>query len=302
MVQIYRQNKSGLLKPLYSRNKNLQVTKEELKKKGLTAVQATMLEPNTQGAGLIGIGILKPLPVISSEFISETNSKGNPVVSLETIKIYNLFFAQYENTYIPKGDEKLYSFVVVKTLNPISSSECAVQLGMKQNNVKGISLDEYESGSFQHPVYLNQNNQPLTFRYKEVPVIVQITPGRLDNVPIGSPNFLLTPNYIANRQGLLPHPPYPDFITSGGQRGGTAIFIGESVRFLDASLEIPTSVRPTSWLWDFGGIGACAGLTGATSQNPLISFGLTGSYTVTLTATNSNGSSSIIKPNFVIVS
>jgi hypothetical protein len=290
------------LKPLYSRTKNLQVTKEDLEKKGLTAVQATLIEPNTQGGGLLGIGILRPLPVVASEFIPETNSKGNPVVSLDTVQTYVLFFAQYENTYIPEGDEKLYSFVVVRTLSPITSSECAVQLGMKQNNVYGISQTEYETGSFQHPIYLNQNNQPLVFRYRDVPVIVQTVPGRLDNVPVGAPNFPLTPNFIANQQGLLPQPPYPDFITSGGQTGGTGISLGDSVRFLDASLRVPTSVQPTAWVWDFGGTGACAGSTGATAQNPLVSFGATGSYTVTLTASNANGSSSITKPNFVIVS
>ena len=290
------------MKPLYSRNKNLEVTKTELKKKGLSGVQATMIEPDTQGAGLLGIGLLKPLPVVATEFIPETNSKGNPVVSLATVQTYSLFFAQYENTYIPVGDEKLYSFVIVRTLNPISSSECATQLGMKQTNVYGITQSQYETGSFQHPYYLNQNNQPLTFRYVELPVILQTVPGRLDNVPVGAPNFPLTPKFIANQQGLLPQPPYPDFITSLGQTGGTAISLGGSVRFLDASLRVPTSVQPTSWSWNFGGTGACAGPTGVTAQNPLVTFGVTGSYTVTLTASNANGTSSITKPNFVIVS
>lgn len=290
------------MKPLYSRNKNLQVTKTELKKKGLSGVQATMIEPDTQGAGLLGIGLLKPLPIVATEFIPETNSKGNPVVSLATVQTYSLFFAQYENTYIPVGDEKLYSFVIVRTLNPISSSECATQLGMKQTNVYGITQSQYETGSFQHPYYLNQNNQPLTFRYVELPVILQTVPGRLDNVPVGAPNFPLTPKFIANQQGLLPQPPYPDFITSLGQTGGTAISLGGSVRFLDASLRVPTSVQPTSWSWNFGGTGACAGPTGVTAQNPLVTFGVTGSYTVTLTASNANGTSSITKPNFVIVS
>jgi hypothetical protein len=261
-----------------------------------------MIEPNTQGEGLLGIGFLKPLPVVATEFVPEVNSKGNPVVSLTSVQTYLLFFAQYENTYIPTGDEKLYSFLVVRMLNPTTSSDCAIQLGMKQANVRGITQTEYETGSFQHPVYLNQNNEPLTFRYLEVPVILQTTPGRLDNSPIGAPNFPLTPKFIANRQGMLPQPPYPDFITSGGQTGATAISLGGTVHFLDASLRVPTTVQPTAWLWNFGGTGACAGSTGATAQNPLVSFGATGSYTVTLTASNSNGSSSITKNNFVTVS
>lgn len=290
------------MKPLYSRNQNLKVTKEDLKKKGLTSVQATMIVPDTQGAGLLGIGYLKPLPVVATEYIPVTNSKGNPVVSNASVQTYLLFFAKYENTYIPAGDEKLYSFVVVRMLNPTSVSDCATQLGMKQTNVYGITQYEYENGSFQHPIYINQNNEPLTFKYVDVPVIVQTTPGRLDNVPIGAPNFLLTPKYIAAQQGMLPQPPYPDFITSGGQTGGTAISLGDTVHFLDASLRVPTSVQPTSWIWNFGGTtGACAGGTGLTAQNPFVSFGATGYYTVTLTASNANGTSSITKTNFVTV-
>lgn len=261
-----------------------------------------MIEPDTQGEGLLGIGFLKPLPLAPIDYIPETNSKGNPVVSSGSVQTYVLFFAQYENTYIPAGDEKLYSFLVVRMLNPTTYIECASQLGMKTTNVRGLTQSEYETGSFNHPVYLNQNKEPLSIRYIELPVIVQTTPGRLDNSPIGAPNFPLTPKFIVSQQGLLPHPPYPDFITSLGQTGGTAISLGGTVGFLDASLMVPTSVQPTAWLWNFGGTGACAGPIGATSQNPVVSFGVTGSYTVTLTTTNANGSNSITKNNFVIVS
>jgi hypothetical protein len=292
------------LKPLYnsSRSQNLATTRSDLKKKGLTAVQATMIVPDTQGKGLLGIGYLKPLPVVATEYVPTTNSKGNPVYSQTTVQTYSIFFAQYENAYIISGDDKLYSFVVVRTLNPITSSDCATQLGMKQENVFGLTLTEYENNSFEHPLYTTIENTPLYFRYLDVPVMIQTVPGRLDNVPIGAPNFPLTPSGVRTQQGMLPQPPYPDFSTYYGQTGGTAISLGGTVGFLDLSVRIPTTVQPTSWLWDFGGTGACAGPTGATAQNPLVEFGVTGSYTVTLTATNANGSSSIEKTNFVTVS
>jgi PKD repeat protein len=41
--------------------------------------------------------------------------------------------------------------------------------------------------------------------------------------------------------------------------------------------------------------------TGLTAQNPLVTFGSTGSYTVTLTAANTAGSNTITKINFVAV-
>jgi hypothetical protein len=288
------------LKPLYSRNQNLQVTKSDLKKKGLTAVQATMIEPNTQGEGLLGIGYLKPLPVVATEYVPITNTKGNPVYSQTSVQTYSIFFAQYENTYIPAGDEKLYSFVVVRTLSPITASECAIQLGMKQTNVIGLTQTEYENNSFQHPIYTTMENTPLYFRYVEVPIIVQTTPGRLDNVPVGAPNFPLTPSGVQTQRGMLPQPPYPDFITSYGQTGGTAIQAGGTVSYLDASLLVPTTVQPTSWNWYFG---PSASPTGSTAQNPSsIAYPATGSFSVTLTAFNANGSGSITKTNFVTVS
>jgi hypothetical protein len=287
------------LKPLYSRSQNLKVTKTELAKLGLTSVQATMIEPNTQGEGLLGIGYLKPLPTVSINYQPVVNSKGNPVYSNATVQTYSIFFAQYENTYIPAGDEKLYSFVAVRTLNPITSSDCATQLGMKQSNVYGLTLSEYETGTFQHPVYLNQNKEPLTFNYNNIPVMIQTVPGRLDNVPIGAPNFPLTPNRIASQLGMLPQPPYPDFVTSFGQTGGTAISAGGTVGFKDASLMVPTTVQPTAWNWNFG---AFASPSGSTAQNPSsVTYGSTGSFSVTLTAYNAYGFKSITKQNFVIV-
>ena len=287
------------MKPLYSRSQNLKVTKTELSKLGLNSVQATMIEPDTQGLGLLGIGYLKPLPAVPTDYQPVTNSKGNPVYSNATVQTYSIFFAQYENTYIPLGDEKLYSFVVVRTLNPITSSDCAKQLGMKQSNVYGITLSQYETGTFQHPVYLNQNREPLTFNFNDAPVMIQTVPGRLDNVPIGAPNFPLTPNRIASQLGMLPRPPYPDFVTSAGQTGGTAISAGGTVGFRDASLMVPTTVQPTAWNWNFG---AFASPSGSTAQNPSsITYGSTGSFSVTLTAYNAYGSKSITKQNFVIV-
>lgn len=290
------------MKPLYtsSRSQNLEKTRSDLKKKGLTAVQATMVVPETQGEGLLGIGYLKSLPVGETDYVPTTNSKGNPVYSQTAVKTYSIFFAQYENSYVIVGDEKLYSFVVVKTLNPITASDCAVQLGMRQNNVYGLTKSEYENNYFRHPVYTTIENTPLYFRYAEVPVMVQTVPGRLDNVPIGAPNFPLTPSGVQTQRGMLPQPPYPDFVTSYGQTGGTAISAGGTVSYLDASLMIPTTVQPTSWEWYFG---SSASPTGSTAQNPSsIAYPTPGSFSVTLTAYNANGSGTIIKSNFVIVS
>lgn len=289
------------MKPLKnSRNKNLKLSRKALDSKGLKGVASTLVQPDTQGTGKLGIGKLLPLRSELEEYQPLNSRKGNPIVSRNTVKKYPYLFVRYENSYIPGGDEKLYSFAVIVPLQDMTVNDCASQLGVKATNVTGLTASQYNSGTFQHPVYINQEKQLLTFRYAEIATIPQKTPGRLDNVPLGFPDFNYNPSPITTQKGILPQPPYPDFQTNNGNTGATAISIGGTVGFLDKSLRTPSTVRPTSWSWDFGGTGASP--TGSTAQNPVVSFLVTGTYTVTLTASNANGSNTVIKTNFVTVS
>ncbi len=287
--------------PKNSRQKNLQINRNNLDKKGLPGVASTLVLPETQGTGLLGIGKLAPLPRQPEEYTPEFNSKNNPVISVNSVLSFEYLFVQYENTYIPAGDEKLYSFAVIFPLQPMTVNECASQLGVLAKNVTGLTEQQYLDGSFNHPVYTNQNRQPLSIRYIELPVIKQTTPGRLDNVPLGYPNFIESPSPVTTQQGYIGSPPVTDFITNLGSTGGTGIAVGGTVGFIDASLRQPYLWRPTSWFWSFGGTGASAGATGLTAQNPIVSFNIAGNYTVTLTATNPSGSVSKTKTNFVTV-
>ncbi len=287
--------------PRLSRNKNLQINRKNLDSLGLPGVASTLIEPQTQGQGLLKVGKLRPLPIKPLAYKEKTNSKNKPVIAVETADTFRYLFVQYENAYIPAGDEKLYSFAVILPLQPMTVNECAVQLGVLVKNVIGLSQSQYENNSFNHPVYTNQNNLPLSVRYAEVPVVVQTIPGRLDNVPLGYPNFLTSRSPITEQQGYLPSPPAPDFITSEGNTGATAIGIGGTVHLIDASAPIYLW-KPTSWSWSFSpSAGASAGPTGLTAQNPIVAFNIAGSYTVTLTAANSSGSNAITKLNFVTV-
>jgi len=245
------------LKPLKnSRQQNLNKSRQDLDKKGLKGVASTLVAPDTQGTGKLGIGKLLPLPVAPQEYEPNFTPKGKPSVSPNTVKKFQFLFVKYENTYIPGGDEKLYSFAVIVPLEPMTVNDCASQLGVKVMNVTGLTRAEYRTGTFQHPVYINL--------------------------------------------GILPQPPYPDFITNQGNTGATAIGIGGTVGFVDASLRNPPTVRPSSWAWDFGGTGASP--TGSTAQNPVVTYSATGSYTVSLTASNTTGSTTVTKTNFVTVS
>jgi len=53
---------------------------------------------------------------------------------------------------------------------------------------------------------------------------------------------------------------------------------------------------PTGWLWDFGDIGA--GNT-STARNPVHSYSVIGTYSVTLTVSNAGGSNTTVKVNYI---
>lgn len=67
--------------------------------------------------------------------------------------------------------------------------------------------------------------------------------------------------------------------------------VGGTVNFFDATTNVPSS-----WSWNFGG-----GAANVTTQNPSVVFNTLGTYTVTLTATNSFGSDSEVKTAYVQV-
>ncbi|MBI3136071.1 MAG: T9SS type A sorting domain-containing protein [Bacteroidetes bacterium] len=90
-----------------------------------------------------------------------------------------------------------------------------------------------------------------------------------------------------------PVPPVADFVADI-----TTVIQGGSVNFTDLSTNFPTT-----WSWS---VTPSAGVTyinstSATSQNPTIQFANTGTYTVTLTATNGVGSDGETKTNYINV-
>ena len=73
----------------------------------------------------------------------------------------------------------------------------------------------------------------------------------------------------------------------------TAVAIGGGVTFTDHSTN-----SPTSWAWTFPG-GSPASST--LKQPPVIHYSTSGTYDVSLTVTNANGSSSLTKPGYIYV-
>lgn len=280
---------------------NTQKINEEKKALGLTSVPSTYFLPsndNPDTKGLLGIGLLKPRINTPDDFQPLTTNKGTPLYSLGTVQTYTYFFVTYNNIFEPRLEGRIYAFVVVKMLSPSTSKDVATFLGISLDKVTPLTLTQYENDSFTHPKYVNQDGQLIQFRYAEVPILRQKTPGRLDNVPIGYPDFDSTPNTVLVRKGPYPQAPIVDFATATGATSSVTISAGGTVYFVDVSVMNPPTVRPLAWIWNFG---ATASPTGSTAQNQIVTYATPGSYTVTLTATNAGGTGSKTKTNFVNV-
>jgi PKD repeat protein len=82
-------------------------------------------------------------------------------------------------------------------------------------------------------------------------------------------------------------PPEADFVADK-----TTLMATDSVQFTDTS-----TMSPSSWEWTFAG-----GTPGSsTERNPLITYNTPGTYTVSLTASNINGSDTETKVNYITV-
>jgi serine protease AprX len=98
-------------------------------------------------------------------------------------------------------------------------------------------------------------------------------------------------DYTLNIQSLSGPP------TANFSANNTAPYTGETVIFTDQS-----SNSPTSWTWTFNPATVTyVGGTNASSQNPQVQFNASGLYTVTLVASNSYGSDSEVKSNYINV-
>lgn len=53
--------------------------------------------------------------------------------------------------------------------------------------------------------------------------------------------------------------------------------------------------KPAAWKWNFGDG------TSSTTRNPVHKYNKTGKYTISLKVTNSAGSTTLTKPNYIII-
>jgi len=263
---------------------------------GLQNMPSNYFEPGTVGRGLNGTGLLKARPNIEITYKAETTKKGAPLLNKTPTYIY--FFIEYSNLNTKGISSLLKSFSVVKTLNETDLKTFSQMLGTKAKTITPIDKYTYDNGSFTHPKYLNDDGQPLIIRYAEIAIVKQVTAGRLDNAPIGYPDFDSTPDGVINMVSPIPGAPYTEFTAIGITGATFNVNAGGTVAFKSLTPKTPWQTAPTGWKWSFG---VTASPTGSTLENPIITYGTSGAYSVTLTTSNGYGSKTLTKNNFIIV-
>lgn len=283
-------------KELSTRQKQEQIAKANSKISGLNKVPINLFEENSSGQGLFGTGKIKERPNLPIPFVNKPNSQGKP--TLQEVSKFSYFFVKFDS---PNGigvSSLIKNFIVVNTLNPMTTVDFSQISGYPISNISSLTLETYRDGIFTHPSYKNSLGNPLPIRYSEISILKQKTPGRLDDTPIGYPDFDSTPNTVISKRGPAGSAPYTNFTSATGLTSSVTIAPGETIGFKDTSPFLPFNIGPTGWNWEFG---ATASPTGSTAQNPTVTYGTTGVYSVTLTASNLSGSKSFTRTNFINV-
>ena len=164
-------------------------------------------------------------------------------------------------------------------------------------NINGIYIDDYSDDESVYVanafgVYYRNNTMDHWENYSQgLPTIAEIQDLMFFND--GSPNSVIRVGYygkgVWESPIIQPHPiPAAAFIADQ-----FVICPGETIHFTDESTD-----NTDTWTWTF------AGGTPATStaENPDVTYYLPGIYTVTLTATNTNGSDVETKTSYITVS
>lgn len=263
---------------------------------GLQNIPSNYFEPGTVGFGLNGTGLLKGRINIPVTYSPNLTNKGTSLLVKPLTYLY--FFVEYPNSNTKGVSGLLKSFSVVKTLNETDLKTFSQMLGAKAKTITPIDKGTYDSGSFTHPKYLNDNGEPLSIRYAEIAIVKQVTPGRIDNAPIGYPDFDSTPDGVINMVSPIPGAPYTEFTAIGITGATLTVKPGGTVAFRSLTPKTPWQTAPTGWKWSFG---VTASPTGSILENPIITYGTTGTYTVALTTSNGYGSKTLTKNNFIIV-
>jgi PKD repeat protein len=149
-----------------------------------------------------------------------------------------------------------------------------------------------------HAIDMNQRYVPLSFSAAGSQLTVTAPPSA-NHAPPGYYMLVVVDSkgvpsvakwvHLGQGGGSPPPPGAPVAAFSGSPLSGTAPL---TVSFMDASTN-----SPTTWAWDFDNNGT----VDSTQQNPQFTYTSPGTYTVKLTATNTSGSDTAVKTNYITV-
>ena len=161
---------------------------------------------------------------------------------------------------------------IIKVITDVFSNNEAVYVG----TAKGVYFKDSGTTTWQNISY-------------NLPTVADIQDFMIYNP--GNAASILRVAYYGRGVWELPintsFPPVPEFIANV-----TTICPGETINFTDASIG-----SPQSWSWSFQG----GTPSTSTSQNPIVTYAISGNYSVTLTVTNANGSNSLTQTSYILV-
>ncbi|MCC3153094.1 GEVED domain-containing protein [Hymenobacter sp. BT770] len=196
--------------------------------------------------------------------------------------------AGYQDFTCPKRTELTVNFnnPMTITTGGVNAHDIRVYLDSNNDGILTTAEQVFQSLNTPTPGVTARLNLPASTTLNQ-PLRLRVVADAVGNNPgpCTSPVSGQVEDYtVIARANTLP--PIIDF-TSNYVPGGCV----NPIQFTDASQNVPTS-----WLWDFGD-----GST-STAQNPSHQYAATGSYNVSLTATNGFGTASITRPGAVSVS
>ena len=191
----------------------------------------------------------------------------------------------------------LFSYGYVYRTDDGAATWTNITYDLPGGNIVGIYLDDYSTdesiyvaspvGVFYHNITMDHWDNYST----GLPTVANIQDLMMYND--GSPNSVLRVGYYG--KGVWESPLYQPFPIPAAAFTSdiNVVCPGTSVQFTDASTDNTESI-----LWEFeGGTPATS-----TSENPVIFYNTPGTYNVTLTASNINGSDAEIKTSYITVS
>lgn len=219
-----------------------------------------------------------PSPVASNEWISKVQ------IGTENHSSGSDGYADFTSTAFNLEAGSSYNVQLTPDFNPRSKFEYWV-VWIDYNQDYSFTADEIVfSSSKSKSLVSGQITIPSD---KEVTTRMRVAMGGIVPTACDFNDLGEVEDYTVVITQPVPQPPVADFAANV-----YTVTEGESIQFSDISAN-----SPTGWSWSFAG----AATTSSSLQNPVITYNTAGTYSVSLTVSNAQGSSTLTKPALITV-